>query len=435
MRLFPKKTTRRAPRGSWFVLAVSGLVAANACVVPHFAADGREDGSGGLGGDGNDLSSSGGAAIGGSGDTDGSGGETPGGGGAGSGNGGSPGDGGQTGSGGEGTGGDGAGGSDSGGASSGGNGSGGATIEPSDLPAAPGPDDVPRPDGTPGNITVLDWAGFRAAVTYSFDDGHVSQLDHRFDLNALGSRFTFFLVTDGSVGSALTDQRWFQLSDVGHQLANHTKSHSCAANQVADANDDFFTFVGERASTLAAPNGDVACQDQAMGEVFLNRGVGPAEPILPLDGTNPFALNGYIPMTGQVASVFNLDIDDALEQNGWVIYVIHGFEPSGTAYQPIPWDDFVEAVGYAQENDVWVDTLENVGAYWLGQKSFANALSDTSGDTTTWTWVLPDEFPEEKYLRVTVDGGTLTQNGQSVAWDPHGYYEIALDELSVTLGP
>jgi hypothetical protein len=85
--------------------------------------------------------------------------------------------------------------------------------------------------------------------------------------------------------------------------------------------------------------------------------------------------------------------------------------------------------------DMWIDTMRNVGAYWLGQKTFSNAMTMTSGSGTTWTWTLPDDFPPGHYLRVTVDGGTLTQNGVALAWDDHGYYEIALDEGSVTLSP
>jgi hypothetical protein len=44
-------------------------------------------------------------------------------------------------------------------------------------------------------------------------------------------------------------------------------------------------------------------------------------------------------------------------------------------------------------------------------------------------------FPAGKFLRVTVDGGTLSQSGVIVPWDDHGYYEIALDAGSVTLSP
>ena len=34
-----------------------------------------------------------------------------------------------------------------------------------------------------------------------------------------------------------------------------------------------------------------------------------------------------------------------------------------------------------------------------------------------------------------VDGGTLSQNGKALAWNGHGYYEIALDAGSLTLSP
>ena len=39
------------------------------------------------------------------------------------------------------------------------------------------------------------------------------------------------------------------------------------------------------------------------------------------------------------------------------------------------------------------------------------------------------------FLRVTVDGGTLSQNGQALVWDGHGYYEVALDAGTLTWAP
>src|SRR5512138_296521 len=39
----------------------------------------------------------------------------------------------------------------------------------STLPTPPD-DHIPRPAGRPGNLRVLDWAGFRGAVSYTFDD-------------------------------------------------------------------------------------------------------------------------------------------------------------------------------------------------------------------------------------------------------------------------
>lgn len=36
---------------------------------------------------------------------------------------------------------------------------------------------------------------------------------------------------------------------------------------------------------------------------------------------------------------------------------------------------------------------------------------------------------------VRVDGGTLAQGGTPLAWDEHGYYDVALDANSLTRTP
>lgn len=317
-------------------------------------------------------------------------------------------------------------------ATGGGGGGGNVGPGPSDLPPAPGADDVPIPSGAPGNLTVIDWAGFPAAVTYSFDDNDGSQLNYYDEMHAIGGRYTFYLVSDWGIDGA----DWQKIHDDGNEIGNHTTNHSCSTQGIDGANAAIESTFGAPATTLAAPNGDSACTGQAAGRVFINRGVSPAQPVQPLDNSNPFQLNCYIPATGQAASAYNSNIDSALSQNGWVIYVIHGINPGTThTFQPVSWDGLKAAMEYAKSKDVWMDTMENVGSYWLGQKVLADAQSTTTGDSTTWTWTLPDKFPAEKYLRVTVDGGTLTQGGTPLTWDPHGYYEVALDEGSLTLAP
>ena len=57
------------------------------------------------------------------------------------------------------------------------------------------------------------------------------------------------------------------------------------------------------------------------------------------------------------------------------------------------------------------------------------------GDKTVWTWTLPGHFPLGKYLRVTVDGSTLTQKGIALPWSLHGYYEVVLDKRELILSP
>jgi hypothetical protein len=59
----------------------------------------------------------------------------------------------------------------------------------------------------------------------------------------------------------------------------------------------------------------------------------------------------------------------------------------------------------------------------------------TSGNNRTWTWTLPAHFPPGKVLRVKVDGGSLSQGGNLLVWNAHGYYEVALDRGTLTLSP
>ncbi len=126
--------------------------------------------------------------------------------------------------------------------------------------------------------------------------------------------------------SSIDDLRWQNVHDQGHEIGNHTATHMCTAGQVESGQNDLAALFGAP-TTLAAPNGSSACRSEAEDFVFLNRSVSPAEPILPLGAEDPFSLNCYIPVTNQAASVFNGNIDDALSQNGWIIYVIHGINP------------------------------------------------------------------------------------------------------------
>ena len=82
---------------------------------------------------------------------------------------------------------------------------------------------------------------------------------------------------------------------------------------------------------------------------------------------------------------------------------------------------------YAVMNGYWGETISNVGAYWQGQK-----LIPTTA-TTSATWTLPAKFPKNMCLRVTTTGGTVSQNGMTIPWNDHGYYEISLDAGAVTV--
>jgi peptidoglycan/xylan/chitin deacetylase (PgdA/CDA1 family) len=306
----------------------------------------------------------------------------------------------------------------------------------SGLPA-PGAGGVPQPAGTPGNLRVLDWAGFTGAISYTFDDSNSSQINNYGVLNALGVPFTFYLQTGKTAESQ--NPIWAQAVLDGHELGNHTQSHQTTGDLGADT-DRATQFIESRFGvtvfTMAAPNGFTGYSAVASTRFLINRGVRDQQ-IRPNDASDPFDLPCFIPRDDAPQSDIDAKTDAVRANRTWQTVLVHGFN-GGTdgAFNSIDLDDFLGAVNYSKSfGDIWLDTLLEVAAYWRGQKTFTSVTPTTSGSDTTWTWTLPAHFPPGRFLRVTVDGGKLTQAGATLAWDDHGYYEIALDAGSVTLSP
>jgi hypothetical protein len=307
---------------------------------------------------------------------------------------------------------------------------------PSGLPIPPS-GSVPRPNGTPGTVTVLDWAGFRAAVSYTFDDTNSSQIQHYAELQALGVPLTFYLITGKT--PEFNDPMWVRALQDGHELGSHSRRHAHTGTDAdLDAsNRDLHDKFGVTAYTMAAPYGDGSYIPLASSRYLINRGVAGGQ-VAPNDSTDPYNVYCYVPPGGAKADAFNLQIDGVRNAGRWTTVLVHGFT-GGTdaAYQPVAIGEFIASVNHAKSfGDLWIDSVVNVGAYWRAQKLFAGIQPTVTGNSKTWTWTLPPHFPPGKVLRVKTEGGTLTQpGGRTLAWDEHGYYEVALDAGSLTLSP
>lgn len=303
------------------------------------------------------------------------------------------------------------------------------------LPPAPGEPNVPQPAGTPGGLRVMDWAGFSSAISYTFDDANSTQIASYDELNALGVRMTFYIQTNKSEAS---DPVWAKAVEDGHELGNHTHSHpeDDDGTDVDRATEFIKTTFGVTPYTMAAPFGKDVYASLAESRFLINRGVSNGL-VGPGDNTNPFKLPCFIPDEGAPASDFDSQTDSARAAKKWRTVLVHGFTGgSDGAYQPVELEQFIAAVEYAKGlKDVWIDSVVNVGAYWLGQKAFNAVTPVADGANQVWSWTLPDNFPPGHVLRVTVDGGTLSQNGEPLVWDSRGYYEISLDAKSLTLSP
>lgn len=292
-----------------------------------------------------------------------------------------------------------------------------------------------KPSGAPGNLKILNWAGFRGAVSFTLDDAMQSQISHYAELQALGVPFTFFLWTSkAEAGNPI----WAQALKDGHELGNHSTLHTQLAEDAAV--EQASTFIqsrfGVRAWSLAAPYGDMSYAQWALGKFLLNRGVWEGL-VMPNGSTSQFNLPCTIPEEGATAKTMNVLVDGAQSAGGWRIILVHGFKDVfDGAYKPVEFTEFASTVIHAKSlGDMWSGTMASIGAYWVGQKVISPVQPTTVGSDLTYSWTLPDPFPPGKCVRATVSGGTVKQGGRVLEWDSHGYYEISLDAGSVTISP
>jgi peptidoglycan/xylan/chitin deacetylase (PgdA/CDA1 family) len=332
-------------------------------------------------------------------------------------------------------------------------GAGGSGAKASSGLPEPATTGVPKPAGAPGGLTVLDWAGFAAAVSWTFDDSQPSQIAHYPELAAVGIPMTFY-ITIANSAEAGYDATWSQAITDGSEIGNHSVHHchydltGCSSG-TPDATleqeiDDCSTYIAQhypaqgRAWTAASPFGDTGYDADDMSRFLVNRGVGSGMVGTgPYDFTDPFNLPIYLAQPNDTAAVFSAQIDSAHNHGEWLIILVHTITPTDQNwYNPVAITDVTGGMAHGQSlPDVWNDSVVHVAAYWRAQKMFAGLTPATSGGASTWTWTLPANFPPGQYLRVAVAGGTLTQGTTTLAWDPHGFYEVSLDAGTLTLGP
>jgi peptidoglycan/xylan/chitin deacetylase (PgdA/CDA1 family) len=307
-----------------------------------------------------------------------------------------------------------------------------------DPPAAPPTSDVPQPSGavTSANLRVLPWAGFTAAITYTLDDTQPSQTEHWPELQAAGVPMTFFANPSANWQSGY-DAAWTAVAAAGSEIGNHTWSHchpnlTGCTNPLATAEDEIdktttyiTTHFGVPAVySFASPFGDSGWNTYAAPRLLAGRGVSGG--LVPASGQSDWYNLPVIAVSaGQTAKDFDASIDSAHSQGRWGIFLIHSLLPtSNNWYAGVEISDITASIGYAQSlGDVWIDSFVEVSAYARAQQMFEKLTPAEN----TWTWTLPEHFPPGKVLRVTVDGGTLSQSGAPLTWDAHGYYEVALD--------
>ena len=323
------------------------------------------------------------------------------------------------------------------------------------APAAPN-DGIPLPAGgvaTPGvasgPITILNWAGFTAAESWTFDDSQPSQIEHFAEVQAVGVPVTYYITSGEYLDDADYNATWSEAATDGDELGNHTRDH-CQANltncltspntgNLATELDDATAYIlanypQSAVWTGASPYGDTGYDADASTRFLVYRGIYEGS-MLPNDSTDSFNLWCHLAAQGETAAQFNARTDTARGNGAWQIFLIHTMTPTSAIwYNPVAVTDVTGAMTYANTTgDTWVDSVVDVAAYWRGLKTLAAVKPVTSGTTKTWSWTLPAHFPTGKFLRVTIPSGTLLQNGIPITENAAGFYSVSLDAGSLTL--
>ncbi|PYV31226.1 MAG: polysaccharide deacetylase [Acidobacteria bacterium] len=229
--------------------------------------------------------------------------------------------------------------------------------------------------------------GKRAAVSLSFDDARLSQVDTGLDLfRRLGIKATFFLESN-NIERRLAG--WKQAVADGHEIANHTMTHPCTANyafsldnalesydlqmmmaQLDGANAQIQKLLGVTPKTFAYP----------CGQKFVGRGLD-VRSYVPLVADRFVVGRGYLDESANDPSVCDLAqamgtafdgmdfsqmkpiVDEAIKEGRWVIFVGHEIGKRG--YQVTDVKALEELSAYLKDpaNGVWLGTVEEVGRY------------------------------------------------------------------------
>ena len=237
--------------------------------------------------------------------------------------------------------------------------------------------------------------GKRVAVSLSFDDARLSQIDTGLALlNEEGAKATFF-VEATNIGQRLDG--WKKAVAEGHEIGNHSLTHPCTGNyafsrpnalenyglqmmaaQLDDANAEIQRLLGVKPKTFAYP----------CGQKFVGRGVD-VRSYVPLVAERFLLGRGYLdesandPAFCDLAQAMGTPFDDmdfaqmkglveqAAKDGRWVIFVGHEIGKRG--YQVTDTVALKALCEYLKDpaNAIWLGTVEEVAEHIRVQRGLA----------------------------------------------------------------
>lgn len=229
--------------------------------------------------------------------------------------------------------------------------------------------------------------GKRVAVSLSFDDARLSQIDNGLAILAKHKAKATFYVSPDNMQKRLDG--WRKAAAAGHEIGNHSLSHSCSGNFAFSAHKALENF------TLPAMEKDLDAASAEIeralgvkpetfaypcGQKFVGRGV-ETRSYVPLVAQRFVAGRGFRdessndPRVVDLAQTMGVDVDGlsfeqmksltetAASRNGWLVFA--GHEMGKTGAQSTSAEVLEQYLAYAADpaNGVWLDTVAGVAKY------------------------------------------------------------------------
>lgn len=230
--------------------------------------------------------------------------------------------------------------------------------------------------------------GAKAAISLTFDDARVSQIDYGLPIFASYDAKVTYYVSPGALSKR--PEGWEIAMDRGHEIGNHTYNHPCSANfsfseeysledytlermakELSAADEAIQQAIGIKPQTFAYP----------CGQTFVGRGES-TRSYVPLIANEFLAGRGYMGQCANDPLVCDLahlnatgsdnltaqplikTIQDAVESGGWLIFCGHDIENPKSSLNTKA-GALRAVLAYIRQNseDIWLDTVAEVATY------------------------------------------------------------------------
>ena len=229
--------------------------------------------------------------------------------------------------------------------------------------------------------------GYRAALSLTFDDARLSQIDRGMRIfDDRHVRATFY-VSFGALEQRVDG--WRKAVSAGHEIGNHTITHPCTGNfpwsrnnaledytpekmdsELVGANERIQALLGVKPATFAYPCGNTEYGTPPTSYVpllesrfFAARGVNCCA--LAPSSVDLSNVNTYWPPSDATATTITAPVDQAMASGSLLVYGFHAVDDSPGEWSAVPQAAHDALVAYLAEKkaSLWVTTFGEATSY------------------------------------------------------------------------